>query len=149
MNNNNKAPAGGLARRALYVLAALAAMSAIFWFSTGAFSSDATRRLFGEYNFLARKAAHVCEFAGLFLVLRFASSRFFRSRTNRLHAPLAFLMAAGYAVFDEWHQSFVPDRSASATDVVIDIAGVFIGFALWLAVHIVSSRRDNRFRTQS
>src|SRR4051812_24217892 len=37
------------------------------------------------------------------------------------------LLAAGisslYGAFDEWHQSFVPGRYASITDIVLDVAG--------------------------
>jgi VanZ family protein len=37
-----------------------------------------------------------------------------------------------YGLTDEWHQSFVPERQASARDLAADAAGVFIGGALWV-----------------
>ena len=37
---------------------------------------------------------------------------------------VAFAGAATCAVLDEWHQSFVPGRDASATDLLLDLAGV-------------------------
>lgn len=34
-----------------------------------------------------------------------------------------------FAVVDEWHQRFIPGRSADALDVVADVAGAAVGFA--------------------
>lgn len=36
---------------------------------------------------------------------------------------ITLLGTAAYAVFDEWRQSFVPGRSPSVSDVVLDIVG--------------------------
>lgn len=41
----------------------------------------------------------------------------------------AFLLAAGFGVFDEWHQLQVPGRYASFTDIMLNLAGVVL--ALW------------------
>jgi VanZ family protein len=46
---------------------------------------------------------------------------------------LAWLAAAIFAVTDEFHQSFVPSRTASPIDVMIDICGAMIGLAICLA----------------
>ena len=49
----------------------------------------------------------------------------------RRRMPLFLLfLGAIYGVLDEWHQSFVPGRDASAGDVLADIAGVILGFFL-------------------
>ena len=38
----------------------------------------------------------------------------------------------GYAIFDEWHQGFVPGRSASVDDVLLDMAGLALAVGiLW------------------
>jgi hypothetical protein len=34
-----------------------------------------------------------------------------------------------FAIVDEWHQRFIPGRSADALDVVADVAGAAVGFA--------------------
>lgn len=39
----------------------------------------------------------------------------------------AVLLAGGLGLVDEWHQSFVPGRYASATDVSLNIIGALIG----------------------
>ena len=41
--------------------------------------------------------------------------------------PIAIAVALAYAVSDEWHQSFVPGRTATPVDVAID--GIGIGLA--------------------
>ncbi|HLM50142.1 MAG TPA: VanZ family protein, partial [Solirubrobacteraceae bacterium] len=40
-------------------------------------------------------------------------------------------IAVGYAITDEWHQSFVLGRSASPVDVAIDAAGVALAWLAW------------------
>ena len=35
----------------------------------------------------------------------------------------AFLLAAGFGVFDEWHQLHVPGRYASLTDMALNVLG--------------------------
>jgi len=51
----------------------------------------------------------------------------------------ACAIASAYGVFDEWHQSFVPGRYASLTDVTLDVAGAVLG--IWLAAWIGSGAR--------
>jgi VanZ family protein len=51
---------------------------------------------------------------------------------NRRAAGAAVLLALGYAIFDEMHQSFVPGRSASLVDVVLDTAAAGGAVAVWL-----------------
>ena len=47
-----------------------------------------------------------------------------------------------YGVMDEYHQSFVPGRSASTFDVFIDGVGVVVGVAgVWYVVETVLVRR--------
>jgi VanZ family protein len=48
-------------------------------------------------------------------------------------AGLAIAIAVGYAVLDEFHQSFVPVRHPSARDVMLDALGAVIAqVALWM-----------------
>ena len=42
----------------------------------------------------------------------------------------AFLLAAGFGVFDEWHQLHVPGRYASLTDMALNTLGAIL--MLWL-----------------
>ncbi|HEY2625145.1 MAG TPA: VanZ family protein [Candidatus Udaeobacter sp.] len=83
---------------------------------------------------VVRKLGHITEYAILAMLLW----RGLRHGT-RLQAKmsilfsLAWLAAAIFAVTDEFHQSFVPSRTASPIDVMIDICGAMIGLAICLA----------------
>ena len=49
-----------------------------------------------------------------------------------------------YASLDEFHQFFIPDRSASVVDVFIDAFGVICGICVVLGVVKILSRRKER-----
>jgi len=49
-----------------------------------------------------------------------------------------------YALTDEWHQSFVPDRTGRLDDVVTDAVGALIGLAVAWATLTWSARRRER-----
>ena len=55
-------------------------------------------------------------------------------------AGLAFALAGLYAVSDEFHQWFVPGRTAAATDGLIDVFGAAAGQAL-VAARALAPRR--------
>jgi len=46
------------------------------------------------------------------------------------NALLAWALVAIWGAADEWHQSFVPGREASAGDFVADVAGAALGVSL-------------------
>jgi VanZ family protein len=82
-------------------------------------------------HFALRKLGHLTEYA-IFAALLWRALR----RGTRLQAKmsvlflLAWLAAAIFAVFDEFHQSFVPSRTASPIDMMIDIFGAMIGLII-------------------
>lgn len=53
----------------------------------------------------------------------------------------AMAMAALYAVSDEFHQAFVPSRTASPWDVMVDACGAAAGLALVWGVRRLARRR--------
>jgi len=101
--------------------------------STDSFSAGNTSRIIGPLvlwlfphtsaetlatiQFFTRKLAHFTEYA----ILGFLAARAFRP------FPRWFLISAilivVYALLDEYHQSFVPSRTASIFDSFIDMAG--------------------------
>jgi VanZ family protein len=90
---------------------------------------------FGIWDLILRKCAHVTEYAVLFLLARRAAGNSFTSWPDRRVCAAAFFFAVLYAASDEYHQSFVPTRGPSVYDVMIDTAGVAIGYIvyrLWL-----------------
>lgn len=80
-------------------------------------------------NFLARKAAHLSEYAVLAVLLHAALRRTLPGWRSGVGA-LAFALAVLYAAGDEYHQSFVPGRGAALHDVGIDALGAALGLAL-------------------
>jgi len=75
---------------------------------------------------LVRKAAHMTEYAVLFLLYR----RALALSGVRHPGVWALVMSACYAATDEWHQGFVADRNPSPADVCIDALGAA---AAWCA----------------
>jgi len=125
----------------LPVLALLLVAGMIFCFSTGAFSATVTAQYFGEYNVIARKFAHMSEYALLFLIGRFALSRVLPRRSTLFHCAAALAVAALYAATDEWHQTFVPDRTGSVVDMYIDWCGAVLGLASFSVYSLLSRTR--------
>ena len=79
-----------------------------------------------------RKMAHLTEY----FILSFLLMRALRGQ-NRGWKPRwaiwAIVIAVGYACFDEFHQSFVPSRSASPWDALLDAMGASVAqLAIWL-----------------
>lgn len=56
-------------------------------------------------------------------------------------------IASLYGIFDEWHQSFVPGRFASFTDVALDCAGALLG--TWLAARMTGHPTDSATPTDT
>jgi len=78
-----------------------------------------------------RKVAHVAEY----LVLGVLLVRALREEglAGLPLALVAILLGSGWAALDEFHQEFVPSRTASSRDVAVDTSGVCAGVALALA----------------
>ena len=130
-------------------------------FSTGAFTSDNTSRFIVPIlryflphasaetlellHFLVRKCAHFTEYFVLSLLIL----RGIRAGAKGMHlrwALLTILLVAGYASLDEFHQSFVPGRTAAVGDVLIDTSGGAV--ALIAASLFARFRRDRDFPRQ-
>jgi VanZ family protein len=69
---------------------------------------------------------HALAYAGLALVsLRATTAGRWRSASGAAFVA-AWAIAAGYGLTDEWHQSFVPGRSADLRDAVANGAGALV-----------------------
>ena len=129
-------------------LPAIAWAILISWLSTDTFSSGHTSRYIlsvlqwvlphasGDtlewLQFLIRKAAHFTEyFVFSFFLLRAVRGEH-RGWQIRW-AITALVIAAGYSALDEFHQWFVPSRTASPWDSLLDTTGAATAqFVLWL-----------------
>ena len=85
-------------------------------------------------EFFLRKAAHVSEYAVLAVLLyRAFVHTVFQSR-RALSTALVLLSCAAYAASDEFHQSFVPSRTATLRDVLIDLCGATLAVLLYWSI---------------
>jgi VanZ family protein len=111
----------------------------ISYASTASFNASNTSRIIGPLvlwlfpetstetlatiHFITRKIAHFTEYA----ILGFLAARAFRTSPRPAISRRWFLISAAliivYALIDEYHQSFVPSRTASVFDSFIDMAG--------------------------
>lgn len=83
-----------------------------------------TERLNAVLETVIRKAAHMVEYAILFLLSYLAMVKISKSE-NRIYNKLtAALISLLYACTDEMHQLLVPGRSGKMRDVAIDMIGV-------------------------
>jgi VanZ family protein len=77
-----------------------------------------------------RKLGHLTEYVILAALLWRALRGSFTACTRRFIAGITFLIAASFAASDEFHQSFVPTRTATVHDVLIDCVGVAVAIVL-------------------
>jgi VanZ family protein len=96
-------------------------------------------------DFIIEKSAHTFEFAVLgALSLRALTAG---RMPGRRALGVAVLLAWLYALADEFHQRYVPGRSADWTDILFDWSGALIGAWLWLRWRVGRGGTE-RFRTQ-
>lgn len=99
----------------------IALMGVIFFLS----AQPNLRTELGTIDLVGRKFVHMFEFGLLWWLWT-------RALGWRGHAPwTAAAIAIGYAISDEFHQTFVAGRQGSPRDVLIDSTGVLLAALLW------------------
>lgn len=89
-------------------------------------------QLFGADIDLVSSIAHFCEYTVFGVLLAHAFSGFTRLHDRQgIVIMLAIVLASVYAVTDEIHQIFVPDRVCDVADWIIDVCGATLGSLLW------------------
>jgi VanZ family protein len=63
------------------------------------------------------------------------------------HATLSIMFVFFYAAGDEFHQSFVPSRTANVNDVLIDLLGGICGI-IWMILSHERKRKDKKEQKQ-
>lgn len=129
----------GKVRLLTHYLPLIAWLAFISFASSGSFSAGNTSRIIGPLilwlfpnttqetllvvHFITRKMAHFTEYA----ILGFLAAWAFRTSPRPATSSRWFLISATligtFALVDEFHQSFVPSRTGSIYDSLIDIAG--------------------------
>jgi VanZ family protein len=83
---------------------------------------------FGFLDVVIKNGGHFVGYALLTFTYSFALPR----RLSRLQrGVIAIAFALLYALSDEFHQTFVPGRSASWTDIIVDGLGASTAALLW------------------
>ena len=92
---------------------------------------DVTAATIAQVQFFVRKAAHLGEYAILAMMLWRAARRGTNIKVKMsILFVLVWVACAMFAAADEFHQSFVPTRTAAFGDVLIDIMGALVGLAI-------------------
>ncbi len=115
-----------------YLGLSLAYMGGIFFLSS--LPGSATGPNTPVWRFVSN-AAHIPLYAGLGFCLAMTLAQW--PWPSRGVGTLGIGLA--YAIFDEWHQSWVPDRTASLSDVMLDVVGITL--AVWILA-VLSRRRS-------
>ncbi len=97
---------------------------------------DISEESLARVHFLVRKAAHFSEYGLLALLAARAFRTSHGEKLRRLWWPAAFAVVACVSLVDEYHQSFIPSRTGTIYDSLLDMAGGATALAcaaLWLA----------------
>jgi VanZ family protein len=81
-------------------------------------------------HFMIRKLSHVAEY-GILSILVYRAVRADSPGRNIRWTLAAILFAAVVGSLDEWHQAFVPGRTATPWDTVIDTLGAALAQVLF------------------
>jgi len=116
--------------------------------NTGSVLGQILRRLTGRrfppstletMNFIVRKCAHLTEY-GILGALSFRALRGEQKSWSWRWAIGAIVIAGCLASIDEIHQSFVPSRTGTWHDVVLDMAGASLAQILIRAAQVLLFR---------
>lgn len=98
---------------------------------------------FGEFHAALRKVGHFVGYG----ILSFLLFRAWRATLRRgvqwtmLWAVVSFLMTALVASLDEWHQTFIPSRTGTYKDVLLDSAAAL---CVQIVIFLILSDRSRR-----
>ena len=93
---------------------------------------------------LIRKAAHLCEF--LLLGLLVSLCFYYMQKRFQYSIPTILLIGLIAGVLDEFLQTFVVGRSGEVGDIVIDFTGVLIGF--FIVYFVSKSKRKYNYHSR-
>lgn len=99
-----------------------------------AFSAQSSLRgsELSSLDFLTKKLAHMFVYAVLYFLFYRAFHLTLATKSSTKVWIFPFLICFGYAISDEFHQSFVPGRYASSRDIGYDMLGALLA---WLKLY--------------
>lgn len=80
---------------------------------------------------------HACEYAGFSFFIAFGI-------LDKSKGRYVILLGAVFAISDEIHQYFVPNRFFDVYDIIVDIIGVLLGLIAFLLIRAMVNEVKNR-----
>ncbi|GAE95077.1 hypothetical protein JCM21714_4286 [Gracilibacillus boraciitolerans JCM 21714] len=102
----------------------------------------------GFIEFFIRKGTHVGVFMVLCLLLFLCFYKTYKRVRWTFLRIYAFVFTLLYAIFDEWHQSWTPNRTPYAGDVLLDGFGGILAILLLLIIHKIKNDKPNKLRKE-
>lgn len=99
-------------------------------------------KIFGNFNFFIRKAAHFMEYFMLSVLVTSLIMTFDKKDFSAI--IFAAIICAALAAGDEVHQGFVSGRNPAVKDVVIDTFGAVSGSALIIIIYKISHKNGGK-----
>lgn len=113
----------------LFTILSISYVFGIFLFANSPMVSDLAR--FNPYSLL-----HIPLYGVLSVLLIFSFLPFRFNPINPInHSFVPGGIALGVAIADEIHQSFIPGRDPSLTDVLLDLFGIILAFVIISRFH--------------
>jgi VanZ family protein len=104
---------------------------------------DISSETFAQIHFFVRKLGHTSEYALLAIFLWRALRRGANLRVKMsILVVVVWFVCAIFAATDEFHQSFIPSRTASPSDVMVDICGALVGLGICVMFALRASRKS-------
>lgn len=94
---------------------------------------------------VVRTLAHFSEFA----CLSFFMNNLFVSKKEKLCPVIACTLSFIYAITDEIHQIFVPGRACQFQDMMVDLAGIISGMAVYAIIYIIIKKAIKNFEMRN
>lgn len=97
---------------------------------------------------IIRKIAHfsIYTLVGFLLMALFST---YENIKRKYQIYISAIIGILYAISDEIHQSFIPERGPKITDVFIDSLGVFFGMAVILLIIEILNRKNKKCHKMS
>ena len=105
---------------------------------------DISPETLASIHFIVRKCAHLGEYAVLALLLLRAATLTNLKRSLAILYVSVWVACLFVATTDEFHQTFVASRGASATDIMIDSGGAILGLLIGAIFGITRSIKLER-----
>lgn len=89
---------------------------------------------------IIRKTAHITEYFILFILIYINIKEY---KIKDIY-KVSILLSVIYALFDEFHQLFINERSGKVTDVLIDSIGIILGYIV--IKYVTNIKKHNNYQ---